>query len=354
MKITFVLPHANLAGGIRVVAIYAESLQQRGHQVFVISQPPRAKPLHKKIKYFFKYFCWPKKHPQKSHFSKKFQNHRIIERCRPITNTDVPDADVIIATWWETAEWVNQLHPSKGKKVYFVQHHEIFEHLPVARAKATYHMPFLHIAVSQWLVDILRNEYDAQNVQLVPNSVDYNFFNAPQRKRQSRPTIGFMYSPVPYKGCDLVLAALQRVIDKIPNLRILSFGSRHPSSKLQLPPNTEFTCQPSQNKIVDIYSSCDFWLFCSRVEGYGLPILEAMACHTPVIGTMAGAAPELIGKGGGLLINGWKIEDISDTILKGFSLTESDWQDLSLMARKTASHYSWNDAVDLFEKALQL
>ena len=41
MKITFVLPCAGLQGGIRVIAIYAERLTRRGHEVLVLS-PPQA------------------------------------------------------------------------------------------------------------------------------------------------------------------------------------------------------------------------------------------------------------------------------------------------------------------------
>ncbi|HWB19714.1 MAG TPA: hypothetical protein VG711_05385, partial [Phycisphaerales bacterium] len=39
MRITFILPHAGLAGGIRIVAIYADRLARRGHDVTVISTP---------------------------------------------------------------------------------------------------------------------------------------------------------------------------------------------------------------------------------------------------------------------------------------------------------------------------
>ena len=39
MKITFILPHAGLSGGIRVVAIYADRLKKRGHNVTVVSLP---------------------------------------------------------------------------------------------------------------------------------------------------------------------------------------------------------------------------------------------------------------------------------------------------------------------------
>ena len=42
MKITFVLPIPSLAGGVRVVAIYAGKLLERGHDVRVISLCPRA------------------------------------------------------------------------------------------------------------------------------------------------------------------------------------------------------------------------------------------------------------------------------------------------------------------------
>ncbi len=39
MRVTFVLPHAGMAGGIRVLAIYAGRLHQRGHDVTVVSIP---------------------------------------------------------------------------------------------------------------------------------------------------------------------------------------------------------------------------------------------------------------------------------------------------------------------------
>ena len=44
------------------------------------------------------------------------------------------------------------------------------------------------------------------------------------------------------------------------------------------------------------------WLFGAREEGFELPILEAMACRTPVLGTPAGAALELLVDGAGILV----------------------------------------------------
>ena len=37
MRITFVVPPLDLTGGLRVISIYADQLQRRGHQVVVIA-----------------------------------------------------------------------------------------------------------------------------------------------------------------------------------------------------------------------------------------------------------------------------------------------------------------------------
>ena len=44
---------------------------------------------------------------------------------------------MVIATWWETAEWVNDFPASKGRKFYLIQHHEIHPYLPLERVQAT-------------------------------------------------------------------------------------------------------------------------------------------------------------------------------------------------------------------------
>lgn len=352
MKITFVMPHAGLAGGTRVIATYAKILKTRGHNITVISLPERTPSLKQQLKYFLKNKKLFHKIRTPSHFDTIDVDHHVLGEIRPITNDDVPDSDAVIATWWETAEWVHRLDRSKGKQFYFIQHHEIHKGLPVQRVKATYLLPLHKIAISRWLFDIMTNEYGDDNVSLVPNSVDSSLFSCPTKNRNIAPVIGFMYSTHYTKGVCNVIKALNNLKKVIPHLRIISFGAIHIDNQLPIPFSTEFYYRPTQKKICEIYSSCDYWVAGSLTEGFGLPILEAMACRTPVISTPAGAAPEILEKGGGLLVNGYSEEELTKKLIEAINLPDSEWQSISENARKTATEYTWDDAAKLFEQAL--
>lgn len=354
MKITFVLPTLCLTGGIRVVAIFAELLKKRGHDVFVISVPQPQPSLRQQVKSLVRGQGWISTPPNEAFF---FENsgveHRLTERRRPICDKDVPDADVVVATWWETAEWVAKLSPSKGAKAYFIQHHEVFDYLPKDRVEATWMLPMHKITVSQWLVDLARTKYGDRQVSLAPPSVDTKQFYAPRRSKQPVPTVGMYYSTLHWKGSDIALKAFSLAAAKIPNLRLVAFGLEAPSSELPLPPNTEYVIDPDQDKLKDYYSKCDAWLFSSRSEGFGLPLLEAMACRTPVIGTPAGAAPEILSGGTGILVRPEDPQEMARAIECICQLPNSEWQALSDAAIAKVLNYTWEDATDLFEKALK-
>src|ERR1700733_11086086 len=160
-----------MGGGTRVVALYAHALMKRGHDVCLISLPRPRLPLKKKLKSWLKGTGWPlSQSHDASHLDELKLNHRILEVWRPVTDDDVPDADIVIATWWETAEWVNNLDRVKGAKVYFIQGHEVFPYLPV-RSRETYRLPMHKVVVAQWLKQVMISEYGDHVVDVVPTSV---------------------------------------------------------------------------------------------------------------------------------------------------------------------------------------
>jgi glycosyltransferase involved in cell wall biosynthesis len=354
LKITFVLARADLSGGVRVIATYADLLRQRGHDVLVVSRPPRMPTFRERLRNSFRGTILPADaRGEANHIDYHNVPHHVIDCHRAVFASDLPDADVVIATWWETAEWVADLPPGKGSGVFFVQHYEAHEHIPADRVDTAWRLPLRKIVIAQWLADLARNRFGDAETILVPNSVDLEQFAQPARGKQPAPTVGMMYSTAAFKGCDITLRAVELARKQIPQLRLVAFGSMDPSPDLPLPANTHFVRQPAQDQLKHLYGQCDAWLFGSRSEGFGLPLLEAMASRTPVIATRAGAAPELLAGGRGWLVPLQDAATMAERILQVSRMSDGDWRAMSDNVCRAAGRYTQQDAVARFETALR-
>ena len=76
-----------------------------------------------------------------------------------------------------------------------------------------------------------------------------------------------------------------------------------------------FMGQINDDLMVDILASSKALCFVSIFEGFGLPIIEAMKCHVPVITSNTSAMPEIAGNAA-LLVNPHNIHDISNAMCK--------------------------------------
>lgn len=338
-----------------MVAVYAEALAARGHQVTLVSVAPPPVSFKQKVKSLLRGNGWPLTNPSKpSHVDGLGLEHRIVKHLEVPGNETVPDGDVVIATWWETAEWVDDLADSKGAKVYFVQGHEVFSHLPVARSSATYRLPLHKIVVAQWLREIMLTEYGDASVDVVPNSVDHKLFFANPREKQKTPTIGFLFSNTVLKGVDVVLSAVELLSHQFGELRLISFGTATPDWDESLRSKIEFHLSPPQESIRDLYAQCDVWLAASRSEGFNLPAMEAMACRTPVVSTKTGWPEEAIVNGhNGALVDVDDVEALAREAGKVLSLNETQWRLMSQNAYRTVADSSWEASADLFEAVLE-
>jgi glycosyltransferase involved in cell wall biosynthesis len=357
MKVTFLLPTVELAGGIKVVAIYANALQNMGHTVVLVSPPKRPLTLKSKIrKLILNLFRFPvvrAKVKVVSHLDYFGLDHRVLSSWRPILDADLPDADVVIATWWETAEWMFGLSLAKGTKAYFIQGHEVFPNLPRDRVVATYLTPCYRITISKWLSGVLKREYGWTANAMVENGVDHMQFFAEPRGKQDRPTVGFLFSKSSVKGVDVTLKALQTLKDTLPQLRILSFGSVSPTNEPNWIDCIEFELSPDQSRLREIYAQCDIWVSASRSEGFNLTAMEAMACRTPVIATKTGWPDGAFQNyENGILIEVDDGVSLVDACHNIFLLNDELWRRLSENARNTVSASSWEQSAANFEQAL--
>lgn len=122
------------------------------------------------------------------------------------------------------------------------------------------------------------------------------------------------------KGLDLLLEAIARLP---PNLswKLLIVGggnqtmAKKKANQLDISEMLEFKGFVSRDELYKYYNICDVYINPSRLEGFGLTIIEAIASGTPVIATRVGAIPEVASKNTGVSLTDPNPKDLSDEIL---------------------------------------
>ncbi|MBN8429458.1 glycosyltransferase family 4 protein [Microbulbifer salipaludis] len=355
MKITFAFPVPSLSGGCRVVAIYAQALAHMGHEVTIVCPLYKYGGIVNSVKRLVKGAISPRARLASSHFA-DLDGIRIIQL--PIEKLTYPHlypaADVLVATWWKTVEWINGFPEDRGKKCYFVQHYEMHEEQPSARVRETYRTRYPKIVIAEWLSRVMNEKYHDDGAVLVPNAVDPGEFYRPLGSEAEKYTLCSMYSESRFKGLDITMTAFLEARKTFPKAKLILFGGKPLRDGYTLPEGVEFELSPSKERLRQIYSSSRAYIFSSRSEGFGLPILEALACGCPVVATRAGCAPEYIKNG----INGY-LNDIDDVtgqenaINRIFQKDEMAWLHMSNEAQRAVADLNWQNSAIKFERALR-
>lgn len=104
-----------------------------------------------------------------------------------------------------------------------------------------------------------------------------------------------------------------------------------------------------------LYGGADLFVFPSLYEGFGLPVLEAMACGTPVVCSNRGALPELVA-GAALVVNPYRPRDLTEAMALVLDTPELREQ-LRRAGRERASQFTWEhtaaDTLSLYRRVIQ-
>ncbi|MEW6083126.1 MAG: glycosyltransferase family 1 protein [Chloroflexota bacterium] len=173
-----------------------------------------------------------------------------------------------------------------------------------------------------------------ERIRVIPNGVDTRLFkplNDPQtlsawrRKTlgDDRPFILYVGKPTKRRNLPSLLRAFAFLKQKegIPH-RLLLVGSSLPGTSftgeirsLGLERDVADLPYLEHDEIVQAYNACEMLVYPSSYEGFGMPVLEAMACGTPVIALNNTAFPEFAGDVAMLLPDA-KPETLAEGMLK--------------------------------------
>lgn len=302
MRITFVLPGYPYSpiGGFRVVYEYANQLVARGHHVTVI-HPRRigrvSLPLNPyRLARRLAGMAWRGLQGPPS-VTWHVVNERVDMHFVPdLRSRYVPDGDVVVATWWETAEAVFGYPPSKGAKFYLIQHYEIWGG-PAERVDATWRLPMHKVVIARWLYEKgMELGVPPSQMRHIPNGLNHWIYRVliPIETRPKR--VAMLYHPAAWKGGRDGIRALQLAKERHPDLRAVFFGTG--AKPPDLPPWIEYRRNPPQDDLVrSVYNGSSIYLCPSWTEGWHLPPAEAMACGCALVSTDIGGVRDYASEG---------------------------------------------------------
>jgi glycosyltransferase involved in cell wall biosynthesis len=96
------------------------------------------------------------------------------------------------------------------------------------------------------------------------------------------------------------------------------------------------------SELLSLFAEADVFVFPSLYEGFGLPVLEAMACGCPVITSNVSSLPEVVGDAA-LLVDPYNVEALAQAML---TVLEDDElkKEMSKKGIAQAQKFSWDKA----------
>lgn len=161
--------------------------------------------------------------------------------------------------------------------------------------------------------------FDPQSVLVVPNGIDPEIFSPGSSDgallrglTKKRFTFLFVGGTLERKGIDVLLDAYLGAFGPDDDValvikdfglggfyRMVSYRERifEIRDRGNVPEIAYTDADLNSAQLIDLYRSCSCFAFPYRGEGFGIPILEAMACGMPVITTAGGAADDFLDDG---------------------------------------------------------
>ncbi len=250
------------------------------------------------------------------------------------------DFDIIhthVPTPW-SADWSNIISRIKNKPLVVTYHNDIIGSGVADLIAKTYNKTALKLLLNKAdKIIITQDDYiqskHLQNykdkVVTIPNGVDSSLFRPTTEKREENQI--FFLSVLDkfhkYKGLDYLLSALVEVKKEIPNVKLKIGGKgelldfyKKKVKDLSLENNVEFLGFLTDEEVIKYYATSQLFILpsiSSLQEGFGIVVLEALSCQTPIISTdIVGVASDVIKTESGIIIPPKDIEALQEAIIK--------------------------------------
>ncbi len=219
------------------------------------------------------------------------------------------------------------------------------------------------ITHSSYIRDEVKQRYGVSS-EVVPHGVDLNRFNPNISGKRIRDLFKIGDTTVilyvgrleAHKGLGWLLKTIKLIKNdrKDIKIKIIIVGSGRErkslevlAKRLNISDIVIFAGRVSEEDLPSYYAASDIFVIPSLYEGFGLPILEAQACGSPVIGSDCTAIAETIGLGGVVVKPNDEIA-LKNEILRLLD-DKQTYNELVKKSLENAERYSWQIVIDRIE-----
>lgn len=176
----------------------------------------------------------------------------------------------------------------------------------------------------------------------------------------------------------LIIRAVHGAVVVVAGVRAVGIGTPHPGHKghgarlrrrllwssarrlAAASGQQEYQCQQADPNLIvphmdedmpALYSAADLFVFPSLYEGFGIPVIEAQACGTPVLASSGSALPE-VGGDGAVYVEPYDIEDISNGILQVLQ-NPALMEQLRQNGLSNARRFSWRTSAEHLDRVIE-
>lgn len=194
----------------------------------------------------------------------------------------------------------------------------------------------------------------ASRVDVVPLACDDRFFEAAVGSpRAPEDFLFYPASPLPAKNHERLAQAFSRVARTHPTLRLaLSGPVGHDWSPVEssvraagIGDRVDFLGHLSFDELRSRYASARALVFPSLFEGFGIPLVEAMASGCPVAAGRVASVPEIVGEAA-MLFDPYSTTDLADAIERCLAVSDGERARMIARGRERAEAFRVERMVD--------
>jgi glycosyltransferase involved in cell wall biosynthesis len=184
-------------------------------------------------------------------------------------------------------------------------------------------------------------EFADKRVALAPYGVDTGFWHGEGEPFASE-GLRFIFAGQcsVRKGVPLLIEAWRAAGLRDASLELVGAWRLPASTLASLPPGVRHTGPQSPEGLRARYRAADVMVFPSFFEGFGLVILEAMACGLPVIASDTTAGPDILQPDTGRVVPSGNVEALAES-LKWFEANRASLPGMRRAARASAERWNW-------------